>query len=465
MQNIPIPSGASQVQTFRLIVVNRESEVAVLHGHGNPSLPEVAIPLFARTVQAVTRECRDRFGVRLFVMFAGKRRPFCTSFMVARLQQECELPNGFSWRDPDTLSPALSAECALTLREALDEYSQYNSGAIPSNFARYGALDDLRAWYEPILRFGNLTEIAIEQHNGDAFFALFRITAQSDCGNAHKTHLWVKAVGDPNVREFAVSRTIAKEFPYNSPTVLAEKPEWNAWLMEAVEGYELDVQLDGRPWGKAGSHFATIQTQFIDREDELISIGCKDWRVPEVIMRLEPLFEHMVEAMGRQSKSPPARLTRQELRDMAVKCRDLCWRVEDLAIPDTLAHGDFSPHNILIRWGWPIYIDWAESYLTFPFVTWEYYKNRLLKDHPEHAHWLPRMQKLYERQWLGILGSARIARAMELVPPYAVLISALYCSTGDVCKGIPEAMEPMKRALVRRLQRELNDIGTTIAAI
>lgn len=453
-------------QIVTLAIISRAGAVAAQQSGGNWSLPAVTIPRFVRSVEAVTAESYSRFGLRLFVIFSAKSRTSHASLMVARLQRGEDLPTGFCWRDRKSLAETLPPDTSVALQQALDECSRYDSGALASNFARYSALDDLRTWYEPILATQGLREAHLRQYNGDAFFALFQIVTESCSGNNRQAeHFWVKAVGEPNIREFGVTQKIVKEFPWNSPTVLATKPEWNAWLMEDVGGYELDVQLDGRPWGITGRHFAQIQTRFIDCEDELLALGCADWRGPEVLTRVEPFFEHMASAMDRQPTSPPPRLTRQELREMATQCGDLCHRVEDLLVPDTLAHGDFSPHNVLIRWGWPIFIDWAESYVTFPFITWEYHKRRFLKDHPEHAHWLPRMQDFYERQWLGILGERRAAKAFELAPAYAILIRALYRGNGDIRDGLDDGSEPAKRSLVRGLQRELNATKVDVASV
>ncbi len=150
-------------------------------------------------------------------------------------------------------------------KPAFAEFELYETGAKVGNFGKYAALDELRAWYSSPLEAMGLKEAAIEQWNGDPWFALFRVTTEaidSASGNAARS-FWFKAVGEPNVREYAVTVALTAECPYWFPKLVATKPEWNGWLMEEVEGHELDVEPDGRPWALTARVLAKVQKRFV----------------------------------------------------------------------------------------------------------------------------------------------------------------------------------------------------------
>jgi hypothetical protein len=118
---------------------------------------------------------------------------------------------------------------------------------------------------------------------------------------------------------------------------------------------------------------------------------------------------------------------------------------------------------VLISDGWPILIDWAEAYLGFPFISWEYFWNRMIKDHPEHAQWHERMHRNYAyRVWAPLLGKTRVDEALKLSPAMAVLNLALYGIDSPEQRQNRRA-DKSKRSLVRRLDRELQFLHETIA--
>jgi Phosphotransferase enzyme family len=180
--------------------------------------------------------------------------------------------------------------------------------------------------------------------------------------------------------------------------------------------------------------------------------------MPRVLAALDPFFQDMEEIMARQPSEPPRRLDRSELRALKIQCQDLCRRVEDVDIPYTITHGDFSPHNVLVSNGWPVFIDWAEAYVSFPFISWEYFWNRMIKDHPEHVDWHERMHRNYAyRVWAPILTQSRVDEGLRLSPALAVLILALY-GVDDPEQRRNRRADKGKRSLVRRLSRELETL-------
>jgi hypothetical protein len=467
---------------LKLVILDRERRILVDQTSQAYQLPQVTIPPFTRIGYAATTAAREKYGFALFVITEATTKPreadsldLENLVLVCRLQDpNTSLPDAMAWHAQDEVE--LTKPDQLALETAMREFETYDSDEKASSFGRYRSLDDLRGWYTPHLEQLGLRETDIQQWNGDPWFALFRIKTEPKAieatteGSAEGATelpkaLWFKAVGEPNTREYAVTLALAQECPYWFAKIIASNPEWHGWLMEEVDGHELDEEPDGRPWALTARVLAKVQKRFVGKEDELLALGCCDWRMPRVLAALDPFFEDMEEIMARQPGEPPRRLDRSELRALKLRCQDLCRRVEDVDIPYTITHGDFSPHNVMVSSGWPVFIDWAEAYLSFPFISWEYFWNRTIKDHPEHTDWHERMHRNYAyRVWAPLLTQSRVDEGLRLSPAMAVLILALY-GIDDSEQRANRRADKGKRSLVRRLARELEILQNTKAEL
>ncbi len=441
----------------KLVILSENREVLMKVNGDSFALPDVTIPRFERFSYSANVAVREKYGLELFnILSASSLDPEeGVASLVARLQGAFEsVPTGLAWEDPGSVQSSDRA----TLDASLKEFDLYNSGAEASSFGRYKSLDDLRAWYGPILGKFGVREKNLLQWNGDQWFQLFRIEVESN-GDADaalpQDAFWFKAVGHPNTREYAVTQLLTAEFPRFFPEIVGSKPEWCGWLMKEVPGHELDKETTRRPWSLTARVLAAIQKFFVGKEEELLAVGCRDWRMPRVLEGLDPFFDSMEAIMLRQTKTTPRALTTCELRALKLQCRDLCNRVEDLGIPETIAHGDFSPHNVIVSNGQPWMLDWAEAYVTFPFISWEYFWNRTMMDHPEHLQWHPWIHGNYAIEvWEPFLGKKRVADGLRLSPAMAVLILAMN-DIDDPVEWQNPSKDKVKRSLTRRLYREL----------
>jgi hypothetical protein len=455
----------------KLVILDADRRIMLDHSTASTRLPEVQIPQFTRIAYSATLAAREKYGLDLFVILikalgdkSGTKTEGSDSLaLICRVQSGNTSPSEcLGWVDTKQAAARLEIDDRETLVAALNEFERFDSGTKPSSFGRYRALDDLREWYSPYLSATGVRETGIQQWNGDPWFALFRIAVEPVGEPTEETPkaLWFKAVGEPNTREFTVTKALAEECPYWFPKLIATKPEWNGWLMEEVNGHELDVEPDGRPWALTARILAKVQKRFVGQEDRLLSLGCRDWRVPRVLSCLDMFFDDMEEIMGRQQTEPPQILGASALREIKAQCQDLCRAVEDADVPYTITHGDFSPHNVIVLNGWPVLIDWAEAYVSFPFISWEYFWNRTIKDHPDYAAWHERMHRNYAyRVWASMLGRKRVDEALRLSPAMAVLVLALY-GIDDPKERKNRSSDKSKRSLVRRLQRELRVVET-----
>jgi hypothetical protein len=441
----------------RLVILNEDAEVLATANGNSFGFPEVTIPRYERFSYSANVAAREKYGLELFDILSVSPPDLeeGVTYLVARLQSaQQSLPMDLVWKDADSIQPA----DRVSMEAALEEFNLHNSGVQASSFGRYAALDELREWYVPILDKLGFREKSLLQWNGDQWFQLFRIEVESVEGSTADppNAFWFKAVGHPNTREYAVTQRLTFEFPRYFPEIVGTKPECNGWLMREIPGHELDRETARRPWSLTARLLGAIQKWFVGKEDELLAMGCRDWRMPKVLDTLDPFFDGMEEIMGRQTKATPRALAPDELRAMKVQCRELCNRIEDLGIPETIAHGDFSPHNVIVSNGQPWMIDWAEAYITFPFISWEYFWNRTMMDHPEHIQWHPWVHGNYAVEvWEPLLGKKRVADGLKLSPAMAVLILAMN-DVNDPAEWRNPARDKVKRSLTRRLHRELD---------
>jgi hypothetical protein len=454
----------------KLVVLSRDRQIlAEVTGNGY-RLPFITVPRFTRVAYAATLAAHEKYGVLLFIILSvHQHREDNAHFgieeqvLVGRFQlADAELSTHLKWLNYDQRVGQLDRADQAALDSALSEFTLFDSGKRYSSFGKYCWLDELRAWCLPTLETLGLRETGIQQWNADPWFSLLQIKADSITKGdvANQRTLWFKAVGEPNIHEFTVTLALASKCPQSSPKIVATKPEWNGWLMEEVKGQELDAELDMQSWVATAQTLAEVQKRFIGEETKLLEVGCRDWRIPRILELLDSFFEDMEETMLRQPTSPPHILSHEELRDLKDRSRDLCIRVRDAGVPYTITHGDFSPHNVLISKESPILIDWAEAYVTFPFVSWEYFWNRTMKDHPEHVVWHRQMYQGYAVDgWASVLSKQSIEEGMKLAPAMAVLILALQ-GIHDPVERENRHRDKYKRSMIRRLQKEISTLET-----
>jgi hypothetical protein len=447
--------------TLKLVIVDRKDHVLVERKDLGLCLPELDIPTFTRIAYAATFGARERWSLDIFVLQirpspirGGSVQERDTLILLCRLVDDKTLPHCCSW--VHTNDERLCKSDLPTIETAIQGLNLVGSGADRHSFEHYSSLDQLREWFEPYLEGLGVRETGIQQWNSGSHFSLVRIeveSIQTPRAQAPKA-FWFKATGDPNARELAVTLALVEKLPSAFPKIVATKPDWNGWLMEDLDGHELAQNRNQDMWIRTASLLSAVQQEFIGDEARLLALGCCDWRMDRILPALDFFFEEMEETMERQPTDPPRKLTRCEMRDMKVLCRGLCRRIEDLGVPYTIAHGDFSPHNVIVSNGSPILIDWAEAYVTFPFISWEYFKNRMLKDHSDQVSWQEKMEAAYTERWVATLGCGVVKAGLRLSPAMAVLISALY-GTGTSIHGSDIGVDKLKRSLLRRLQREL----------
>lgn len=454
----------SESDAFALVIPrNGNSEVLLQLNCGDFALPQVEIPKQRRIAEFLTKRVKEQWGLDAVCLFdptlengtfLDKRR----NYHVLEVRE----PN---WTPPISLRwvkrSSISAEtfkskdqfqilaCILQLADAFD------SGTKSGPFARTGWMDDLLAWMRPYLvPLGLRLTGSFTQFNASPFFTLIRFQTNA-------SSLWFKAVGEPNLREYEITLSLAESHSRYLPRIIAKKPEWHGWLMAEVEGASLRDVGDLDQWRLAVSTLASLQIDLIGRTNWLLQIGCKDRRLSKILDEIDPFLEVMVEIMQRQPKTPPEILTKPELLELGRRLKDACHLLESAEVPNTLVHGDFNPANIRVTLDHHcVFLDWAEGYVGPPWVTFEHLLANLRRNHPELTSWEEPLRETYMARWKTVVSSGQISEAMVLTPLIAVLCYAL---SSDGWRDSQRVNEPnfakYMRSLVRLMHKEVSRTG------
>jgi aminoglycoside phosphotransferase (APT) family kinase protein len=198
-----------------------------------------------------------------------------------------------------------------------------------------------------------------------------------------------------------------------------------------------------------------LQIQSLGRSLHLLDPGARDLRAWALADFVEPFFQAMGEVMERQTKIPPAALSREELRSLSARVQDALTVLEETSIPNTFGHLDLNPGNIICSPTGCVFLDWAEAFVGHPFFTFEYllehFRRTFGHDHLQETQLVAR----YTSGWRAFVSESDIRRALEVAP----LVAVFACAVGNDVWTNPRKLEDPHsagylRSLTRRMQRE-----------
>jgi Phosphotransferase enzyme family len=434
------PSGKDQ---YRIIFLQPGSQEIWAHWvHGALRLPRIAIPPRTRPAEQLQLAIEDRWGLRSIVLEI--LRGGCDTGPCAVIEVPRQAPRrGMTATGIDLIACADMTDDA---RRAVTKIL-LNRGLIRRPFSRPGWINEAREWVQAAVGREIPLSNQVRQYNAAGNFALLRFGARDGA------RYWLKATGEPNTHEFGMTKLLGEICAASVPTRLAERVDWNAWLMaDAGEPPDCwtypELEL-------AVSTMADLQQRTIGHAEDLLRAGAFDQRLCVLRSHLGELFEYLDQAMTRQSSTKVPRIESRRLWEMAIQVRDACLLMESLEIPDTVIHNDMNSSNVLFRGQACVITDWCEAGLGNPFFTFQH----LCRLKPKRREdWAFGLQDAYRRCWLERLGSFRIELAFVLAPPLAIL-SYLYGRGRWLCsreRNDPR-VESHARALARHLERAAQD--------
>ena len=451
-----------EIEVWRLIILRRNaSEFLVFETDSGFCLPRVGIPAYTRPAQALNDQVKALWGLEVYSLYplpantSAPGGPIARYHVIEALQHEAVAPPAARWIPTQVPMDGrfIESEDLSAVQTWIKNVGHRNSPGLTA-FDKPGWLLILKDWVQKILRPLQMTLTGdFVQLNASATFSLIRFVTDGDA-------VWFKAVGEPNLREFSISVTLARLFPEYLPSLLATQPACHGWLMADAGGPLLKAAKVSCAWKEAATALAGLQTASVRSIEDLLEAGCRDLRAGTLLELVDPFLEVIADLMQEQSKVPPPILSRQELSDLGKTLRSALQRLQLVGIPDTLGHGDFNSGNILVGSERCVFIDWAEAHVSHPFLTFEYLISHLRKDYSTLIPFEDAIRSSYALPWQSVSLPEHVSEAFLFSPLVAVFA---YAVAGNSWRD-PERLKIPRmpgylRSLARRMKLEADSLS------
>jgi hypothetical protein len=409
-----------------IILRHDDSEVLLLERNGRFSLPRLEIPRWQRSAPHLILAVQRTLGVDIVCRFS-----FAIDHGDARLRYfvldllDSSLP-GFdttTWVAVDEIYWADSEP--TTARElfyaTLQQAKQYSLAEPPIPFARPEWFREVTDWTQSTLDpYGLRLNGRWQQYNMGPAFALIRYETDG-------VPVWFKAVGKLNLREYEITQLLATLRLPHAPRLLAVRSDWQAWLMLDVGGSPIDETSPRESWKTAARSLAELQIRSVAHSASLISAGCEDLRTDELHRQMKPFLKVLAQLMQVQPATTPRILDAGDLCFIEASLRHAIDELESLCMPNTLGHTDLNPGNLLGNEGKATFLDWMQSHVGHPFLTFEYLRALLNRLRPDLDGQQADIQAAYCHPWKHFCSESQMERALKVTPlvaPLAFGISA-----------------------------------------
>jgi hypothetical protein len=423
---------------YRCVLVRPHSHAVLAFAEdGRYHLPRVHISRAARPAQEVQRAIKATWGLNILVLDTSVAPDGLGACAVAELLTR-EMASSFKEVPVEQLKSSEFPE---------EEYRRVRlllEGTPKTRFSHLGWIDEAIAWTESATGRTFNSSGCIEQWNAGGGFALLRVC--SDDGR----HYWLKATGEPNAHEFAITRFLWELCPDSLPKLVSARGDWNAWLTEDA-GYPLPDSPSRNEHVAAAKRMAGLQLLTIGRTDDLLAAGAFDQRLPVLRSHIDSVIAYLIDAMARQTSAKSAPLSGDRLLELGEILRDACFRLEAFDIPDTLIHNDLNAGNILSDGAKCVFTDWSEAAVGNPLLSCE----RLCQLSRAHAEGV---RACYRDCWSPWLAAGILDEAIALTPLLAIY--AYLYGRGDwirQARGARPQFESYARSLARHMDRVAKD--------
>jgi hypothetical protein len=170
--------------------------------------------------------------------------------------------------------------------------------------------------------------------------------------------VWFKANTESLRHEAALVDVVARRRPDAVPPLLALDRE-SGWMLMADAGETLaDVmQREGSlaRWLDVLELYAGVQLDLAGDVDDLLALGVPDLRLAV----LPEKYERLVEEVGAEKR----------FRDAAPLVRELTEEMASYGLPELVQHDDLHDHQVFVRDGANLLMDWGDAIISQPFFT------------------------------------------------------------------------------------------------
>ena len=199
------------------------------------------------------------------------------------------------------------------------------------------------------------------------------------------------------------------------------------------------------------------------RLPDLLALGVPDRRVSV----LPGLYERLLSDVDALRIDQPLGLSREQYRlllDLSQRVVELCARLVQYHIPETLNHGDFHDGNVFVRGGRFSFIDWGDSCVSHPFYSLRtvLVSAEISLGLEENIPELRPLREAYLEPWTRYESREELLRALDLADRLASINGALtWHRPVSRPEGLPreEYAEPVPALLQEFLDAETRASG------
>ena len=349
---------------YRVVLVDPRSRRILVRKEGHAfQLLRVSILAGTRVARQLRTELQRQWGIGVVILDFLSVSDGSTPCVVAEILTTNNPVHFPAVRVVEISNDELSDQERIHLLRILGDEAT-------SPFCRIGWMEEAIAWVEFATGQRLCRETGVEQHNAGGAFTLLHLSMEG--GQSY----WLKATGVPNTHERQMTRLLSTLCPPCLPGIVAEKLEWNAWLMTG-EGWGLNsLPTDPndliRLLGPAAQSLAELQIETAGKESLLLGAGAFDQRLDVIRANANALFAYIAEAMSLQTSTRVPRISAVRLEEMRELFETACDRIEHLDIPSTILHGDMNLGNLVFTEDRCQFIDWCEGYVGHPLVTFQH---------------------------------------------------------------------------------------------
>src|ERR1700676_2916591 len=153
------------------------------------------------------------------------------------------------------------------MQSAIEEFQKYAT-IVPGLFAKPCFVFEIMDWAQKeIAPLGLTLTGPFRQLNASPTFSLIRFETDGPA-------LWFKAVGEPNLREFSITRNLSQMFPTSLPRLIATQTHWNAWLTTETQGKHPEEGTQIGVWKAVVQALADLQIASFGKTFRCLDAGC-----------------------------------------------------------------------------------------------------------------------------------------------------------------------------------------------
>ncbi len=351
-----------------LLTHPRDGRLLLRRGNGGWELPRLAAAdpgaADAWDIAALRGLVKAGVGLDAYPVYAMEIDLAGTPALLAAFEVVENVEDGSPWQwfDPDAVSAHLTdaSERSLVEGHFASQRLCVESGIVP--WLRTGWLPSAEAWVQEQLAARNIAITSPLEPVTSRFVGRV-LRVETTAGR-----VYFKAISQVWCREVDIVTQLAAWRPHYVPAPLTADPERGWMLTREVQGPTLREVTDLDAWEEAVRVYARLQRDSLSglADGSLASLfDARPETLPSGIDRMLPELEWLHAGYG----DPLTEDECARLRRGAPEFRALCLRVAESGAPAALEHGDLHAGNVRIVAGAPMYLDWAWSSITHPFLS------------------------------------------------------------------------------------------------